>query len=230
MIRRNAPLFAMLGLLALGGCNRPAEVHYRVTVEVNDRGTIRSGSSVWAFALSKSALPLASAYNYRFRGEAVAVDLPGRGTLFALLSERLYPENLFGDFKRPKSGPPRFPDRVEDLRHIKTMTGASAELDCANPPWPGVSCPPLVRFRDPHNPATVEKVDPGNLAVNFGPGVKLGRVTVEITEDPVTVGIQEKLPWLSDYFDRRLDGNRYGNSGKISNMLGSGSFSTEIRK
>ncbi|MGE0776039.1 MAG: hypothetical protein AB7G25_04770 [Sphingomonadaceae bacterium] len=198
MIQRNTLLLAtsMFGFLTLAACNKPAEVHYRVTVDVNDRGTIRSGSSVWAFALSKSALPLASAYNYRFRGEAVAVDLPGRGTLFALLNGKLYPENLFGDFRRPRSGPPRFSDRVEDLRHIATMVGESAELDCVNPPWPGVSCPELVRFRDASDPTTIEKVDPGSLVGSFGTDVRLSRIAVQITDDPVTeTRIAQRLPY-----------------------------------
>jgi len=59
------------------------------------------------------------------------------------------------------------------------------------------SMPLLVRFRDPNDPKTVERVDPNDLAASFGAGVKLTRATVEITDDPLTTGIEKRLPWLA---------------------------------
>ncbi len=233
--QRLQPIWFVISITAamlVSGCNRSAEVRYRVTVEVNDRGVVRSGSSVWAFTLSKSVLPLASAYNPRFRGEAVAVDLPGRGTLFALLSEtgKMYPENLFGDFRRPRSGPPRFASRVEDLRHVAGLIGTSADLNCTNPPWLGVQCPQMVRFRDIAKPNTVEEVKFNDLPSAFGRGVSLKRVRIEITDADVTTGIGRRLGWLPLYYDRRLDGERYGKGTSVANGLSSGTFSTEVSK
>jgi hypothetical protein len=233
MITRRLAIGGLLlvSSLAVCGCNRPVEVRYRVTVEVDDGGTVRTGSGVWSFALEKSALPLASPYNSRFRGEAIPVDLPGRGTLFALVDGvRMYPENLFGDMGRSRTGPPRYSDRIEDLRHIQTMIGVRADLVCVNPPWLGVRCPTLARFGDIRLPVTVEEVDPGNLTASFGPKVRLKRVSIQITDDPITTGIQKIIPWLPEYYDKRLDGNRYGKNTLFSNSLSSGSFSTEIRK
>lgn len=205
MINYRVAIALFVGLF-LAGCERSAEVRYRVTVEVNDKGTIRSGSSVWAFKLTKSIMPLASPYNPEFRGEAVSVELPGRGTLFALVKDvEMYPENLFGDLRRPRPGPPQFSDRVKDLHHIKGMIGASATLDCVNPPWIGVSCPTLVRFRDKNDPKTIEVVDPSNMAASFGKDVRLIRVTVQITSDPVTTGIEKTLPWLNNLGQYRED-------------------------
>ena len=225
---RNVTLFTILCSLGLAACNRPAEVHYRVTVEVNDRGTIRSGSSVWAFALSKSALPLASPYNPHFRGEAVAVDLPGRGTLFALVqgeTVKTYPENLFGNLQRSQADQSLSSDRIEDLRRIKAMLGSSEELVCTDPPWIGLSCPMLVRFRDSRAPETVEKVDPADLVASFGPDVKLQRVTVKITDDPVTVGIQKKLPWLQNLHGSYINGASTRRNAPLG--LQQGDFTTE---
>jgi hypothetical protein len=201
---------ALIALLVVGSslaaCNQPVEVRYRITVEVNDRGTIRSGSSVWSFALAKSLLPLASKYNYRFRGEAVAVKIPGRGTLFALVdSGAMYPENLFGDLRRPTINPPQFPDRVEDLRHIKRMDGATEALNCVNPAWIGIICPKLIRFRNIEDPRTIKVVSPRNLAEYFGNGVSLRKITVRITNDSVTTGITKVLPWLNDMSRYRTD-------------------------
>lgn len=204
---RAIPVLLLAGL-SLAGCNRSAEVRYRVTVAVDDRGVVRSGSGVWSLTLTKSIAPLVSPYKSRFQGEAVAVELPGRGTLFALFkSVEMYPENLFGDLRRPRTGPPRFSDRVEDLQHIKEMAGASARLDCINPPWIGVKCPTLIRFRNMNDPTTIEVIDPSGLSESFGKDVHLKSVTVQITDDPVTVGIEKVLPWLKNLSLYREDSN-----------------------
>ncbi len=52
----------------------------------------------------------------------------------------------------------------------------------------------LVRFRNIRDPSSVETVDPDNLAKSFGAGVRLKRITVQITDDPVTSGIDKRLP------------------------------------
>jgi hypothetical protein len=43
---------------------------------------------------------------------------------------------------------------------------------------------------------TVQRVNPLDLSSAFGAGVTLVHVTIETTEDPVTIGIDGKLPWL----------------------------------
>ena len=55
-----------------------------------------------------------------------------------------------------------------------------------------------MRFRDIRDLKSVEKVDPDNLAASFGKGVTLKRITVQLTEDPVTTDIGKRLPWLGD--------------------------------
>ena len=56
----------------------------------------------------------------------------------------------------------------------------------------------LARLRDPRDPATAERVDPTNLAATFGSGVRLVRVTAQITNDPLApTTIENKLPWSS---------------------------------
>ena len=42
----------------------------------------------------------------------------------------------------------------------------------------------------------VQRVDPANLAASFGPGIRLKRITVEVTDDDVTTGIEKRLQWL----------------------------------
>ncbi|MCA9423137.1 MAG: hypothetical protein KC592_19110 [Nitrospira sp.] len=57
--------------------------------------------------------------------------------------------------------------------------------------------PLLVTFSDITDPKTVQQVDPTNQAATFGPGVVLKRITLEITDEPVTEGkIEQILPCL----------------------------------
>lgn len=58
--------------------------------------------------------------------------------------------------------------------------------------------PMLVTFGDLGDPTSVARVDPDDLAASFGEGVSLKRVTVELTDDPVTKGIEERLPTPDD--------------------------------
>jgi hypothetical protein len=39
---------------------------------------------------------------------------------------------------------------------------------------------------------------PGNDNLLGGPGVRLKRITAEITDAPVTDGIERRLPWLAE--------------------------------
>jgi hypothetical protein len=54
--------------------------------------------------------------------------------------------------------------------------------------------PQLVHFRDVRDPKSVAAVDPAHLDAAFGPGVRLKRITVQVTGDPVTRGIEGRLP------------------------------------
>jgi hypothetical protein len=56
--------------------------------------------------------------------------------------------------------------------------------------------PMLVWFSDARDPKTVELVDPTDIGARLGPGVRLTRATLETTREPVTTGIERKLPWL----------------------------------
>jgi hypothetical protein len=59
--------------------------------------------------------------------------------------------------------------------------------------------PWLVTFSNISNPASVQAVNPDNLASYFGPGYKLKSIVLEKTDEPVSGGISHKLQWLGDY-------------------------------
>lgn len=190
--------------MVLSACSNNAEVRYKVTVEVDDNGMQRTGSSVMSFALSKPTVALVSPYNAKFRGEAVAVDLGNGRTLFALLVDeqgdgggiQMLPERLFRDLS---SGS----ERVRNIKDIASNEGLVRDVPRF---WPAISdsrepmvqYPLLVRFRSPDQPESIEAVAPDALEQAFGPGVRLKRITAEITDAPVTDGIKRRLPWLAE--------------------------------
>jgi hypothetical protein len=86
----------------------------------------------------------------------------------------------------------------------------------------------LVTFTDIDDPKSVQRVDPANLAASFGPGIRLKRITVEVTDDDVTTGIEKRLRWLPKHRNVSFAGNRYTVDNSLADNLFMGDFSTEI--
>ena len=133
----------------------------------------------------------------RVRAEATVIDLGSRGLLFATLADedRLRAANTHAT----SLGCQIFPREQFD-GHIDAGTSPNGEyaayLDGLNKQKPRKDVPlkylpMLVRFRDTHNPRSVERVDPSDLAASFGAEVKLDGMSVEITDAPVSKGINE---------------------------------------
>jgi hypothetical protein len=96
--------------------------------------------------------------------------------------------------------------------------------------------PMLVTFGDIDDPTSVQRVDPENLAATFGAGVRLKRITLTITDDPLTEKIEGVLGWYSEYWNNsyRLAGERrIANRNSLEDLpgtLGPGSFKVRARK
>lgn len=225
-----------LALTVLFGCGERensdqwAEVRYRLSVEVETPEGVRSGSSVWRFALSRPAVALASPYSPKFAGEAVAVDLSGGRTLFALVkNQEMLPERYFRQFNAGDGG-----DRIANIRSIASRKGKKYQLRCrlggenaqsAEATKPEHDCPIMVTFKDINDPISVMLVDPNDLAASFGKGYQLKAITVEVTDEVVTTGIEKRLGWLSEYPEPRLDPNYKGSSNpSLSQQLSHGDF------
>ncbi len=78
---------------------------------------------------------------------------------------------------------------LDDVDHLSRMRD-TVELTPSQLPM-------LVRFRNIHDPRTVERVNPDDLGAIFGPGVRLLHATIAITADPVTTGTVKQLEWLN---------------------------------
>lgn len=136
-------------------------------------------------------------------GEAVVVDLGSHGILFATLAdERALRSGGMGMYNGASV------QFAQEAFHGKVGSGILSKDDYTayleemkrRKPRGEVSfgnLPVLVRFSDLSDPSSVVQVAPSDLAASFGPGVKLKRAFLEITEDPPTTGIEAWLPWLA---------------------------------
>jgi hypothetical protein len=207
-------------LLVLAGCNpfpQTWEWNQKLIVEVTTPEGLRSGSAVSNVKWGEPGIH--GHYKTDYRGEATAVDLGERGILFALIGEgtkQIAAYTLHEVLGERRADYEKLFPKIEQFRGKRDV--------------PRERYPLLVTFDDISDPATVKRVDPDDLAGSFGPGVSLKRITLSITDEPVTEGEVEKvLGWLGDHYDKRLDGNRYGTinaTNRLANDLSAGSFDT----
>ena len=197
--------------------------HQKMTLEVEAEGQLYTGSSVVKVRVKESE-PLTKQLGYPLhfgaKGEAAFVELPGSRYLFALLDEG-----------PPDSGPQTnalniFKDQLprKGLERFAVLSTSRFKTDI-----PRSHYPLLVTFTDITDPKTVQKVEPDNLEMIFGPGVSLKRITLEITDEPVTEGkIESVLGWWCDFRKKRARLNGSTSIGiadnELSNNLGPGSF------
>jgi hypothetical protein len=228
------------GALALGGCglgpDPTPDYRYRLTVEIDTPEGLKTGSSVIEVDtnVGRSTMePSGTAIRTRVRGQAAEVDLGQRGVLFALLRSKddvdfaarimflLAPKGtLDGD---PYLG--RFANMLEMKEPIE-LPSTQKKINPSLAEMKGR--PMLVTFTDLSDPTSVAEDDPDDLAATFGKGVRLKRITVQITDDPVTTGIEKRLAWLPNYYDKMLNGQRINTTyaeSRLANDLSQGDFS-----
>ena len=195
-------------LLVLAGCNlfpQTWEWNQKLTVEVMTPEGLRSGSAVTNVRWQEKN----SSGNYpgSYRGEAAAVEVADGKYLFALIGEGTrYIALLTFEGERDR------PAGITEAG-FAAVAGVRGNREVSRERYPL-----LVTFGDISDPATVKLVDPENLAAIFGPGVSLKRITLTITDEPVTKGEVEKvLPWWGNLtepiggdVDRRYGEPLYG--------------------
>lgn len=206
---------------------------YRMTVEVETPEGLKTGSAVREVSVTESPrLTPEMTASRKLKGEAVAVDLGKRGVLFALLSGDDAYRVVYNAFPFEGAHAP------EAIRYYRNLENVKAELKPRDYPL-------MVTFNDAHDPTSVKIVYASelnwqeskgfhkvydvtdNFEVVFGKEVKLKRVWIEMTDDAVTKGVREWLPWLHEYRSKRLDGRRIETieaENRLANSLGMGSF------
>lgn len=217
-------VFCAIAASTLAGCGSKETVRYKMTVEIQTPEGIKSGSAVReVIGRTPPSIPMLGEDrgSISVRGEAVAVGLPDGQTLFALLTG--------------PSGETDYAATVP-LRVNGNLTDSIIEL------WPkapvhvhnpqGLAQPPmLVRFRDISEPKSVEKVEPDSLEVSFGQGVKLMRITIQRTVEPVTTGIEERLKKLGIEPNHSLDNDfKMTTNPTLAQSLGYDDFAKGLNK
>lgn len=164
---------------------------FRMAVVVDTPTGLKTGTSVYEISAGKrwQILPDARSRAVSIKGEAVAVDVAPGKTLFALLKTHAHFESMMG--LSMETLDPQF---TKDYDVVATA-GRLAARDGNDPPVEVApdNYPMLVTFADPGDPTSVALVDPDDLAATFGEGMSLKRITVEVTHDPVTNGIEKRL-------------------------------------
>lgn len=190
---------ALLAALFIGDqirINRPGH-KYRLTISVETPDGVKSAAGVMSVHPDRG-------YSRRgqtaTRGDAVFVDLGGGRNLVALLAHIDTTLDLDGinyvALRAYKAA-----GRNPSFNEMSRMTGAA--------PVTGALIPVLVAFADPGDPATMRAVAPDDLEATFGKGFRLQAVSAEVVPnglwpldfggplgEPVTRGIETKLPWL----------------------------------
>jgi hypothetical protein len=245
-MRRRAFLLVLAGAMATSFLPRCAfaedkapDYRYRLTVEVDTPEGVKTGSSVIEVKQNigrSGSSPLHSQIYRHANGEAVAVDLSGGKTLFALLRSDNDIEWAAQVMHRvaPKIDGETSDEAFDNILLIK----GTVELPRTFPPVAWIpersAYPMMVTFGDLADPTSVAEVDPDDLAASFGEGVRLKRITVELTDDPVTTGIEERLGWLDEVGRARgsLIPNppKYLSEAKPIDLVSPNDFSTELFK
>jgi hypothetical protein len=229
MMRRTFGLAGIFMLLTLSACSdRLPSIKYRMTVELETPQGPRSSYSIVeidpkVFTTLQSTGGVDVKFN--IKAEAVAIDLPRHGTLFALLRTNDLGDSdlLIGSLQY--AGLHVSPEGTA-ADHWRRVFSALANSDAK---WelPPNRLPMFVRFQDLADPTSIEVVDPLHLDRAYGPGFRLKRVMIEIVKEPgIRGGIVARLPWLKG-LHTTLDGSQLTTSNKPANYLSSIDFVRE---
>ena len=193
---------------------------YKMTVEVETPEGIKTGSAVREISNSSSPIDLPDVGNpAENSGEAVVVDLGDRGTLFVLISDKSDNE-FYQAIPSPGYGGTT-PKAIEYYSNLEP--GVRGELTRMRPK--------MVTFEDMNDPKSVRLVfSESHESITddfeevFGEGVRLRQIMIETTDEPMTWGIKNLLPWL-----QKLQGG-YLHGGKTSRGAPFGLYGGNFRK
>lgn len=190
-------------------------VRYRLTLIVNDNGKQFAGSSVIQVRPIYPSRPNLELPLYTgVKGEAVVIDLKEKGVLFGLLKSENDDDYAYNIIFKSYLGNFELKQYRKGRAYAIDRLGPKKDLDINN-------LPTLVHFQDISNPDTMEKVDPNNLEKVFGKGVKLVSATIEMVDEPVTMGIEKYLKWMAKVKESAYSGEDQMKAIDVKNIFGS---------
>jgi hypothetical protein len=171
---------------------------YRLSVEVETPDGLRSGSSVVEVRYEMFPKLLTERDHIsRVFGESVFVDLGQGKNLIALLAagpsgeDVDYPGRIVFLTFNLDGNDPNTPKRLPQLRGKRDLDIYHSSLYEITKRF----LPTFVTFRDLKDLSTARIAPPGLFGEIFGAGFKMRNVSIEMTSDPVTSGIEEKMLW-----------------------------------
>jgi hypothetical protein len=203
--RQLLPMVAMPFLPFTSGCtpSQKATVRFRVIATVEVDGQKVEGSTVMEVAYSRvtgSAIGTGGAST--LYGEAMILDLKGKGTVFVLPRQhtedgslsQLYEDGVLTSLGIDGGIGVISDENFEKLRNAKGRRPFF--IGYRSRP---TLLPAFVAFRDEKIPRTIYEVDPRNIGRSF-PGVRFVSLDIEFTDAPVTKALKQRLPWLVSAF------------------------------
>jgi hypothetical protein len=185
-----AILLSLTSAFAADPIDAPSSFRYKVTVRIETPDGIKTGSAVREAnsiripaGASSAAKRTAQA---EYEGEAVTIDLGKQGVIFALVDH--------------STG---FGISAEQLKLFPMSKDIKTGAKISVPPE---DYPNFARFDDLNDPLT-------RKGVEFTDTLKVKDITIEITDGPVTQGLQKYLPWvpcLSRWSDDFVNQARHG--------------------
>jgi hypothetical protein len=194
---------ALLAALVIGDqirINRPAH-KYRLTIEVETPEGRKSASGVVAVHPDRSYTRRGQT---RTLGDAVFVDLGQGRNLVALLAHLDNHKLVLDDINYVAL-------RAYGAAAGKRVPFSEMSRQTGTVPVKGEVIPLLISFADPARPGTAQLVAPDDAEAVLGKGSRIQGISAEVVPngywpldfggalgEPVTRGIEARLPWLKD--------------------------------
>lgn len=189
-------------------------LRYRLTVVVDTPQGVRTGSSVVEVKgyLSRAFPgPEAGGPRLHSRGEATPVKLTDGRYVFVVFASGASTRRTFTMLTAPFADqlPPKSSDRSANGKSMMEQFRALAEAKGVRQVNPQ-DYPVIATFTDLTNPYSI-RIAPASEISTILPGHRVLRMTVEITDDPVSNSIRQILPWIlcKDIGFLNKDVNRY---------------------
>ncbi len=218
----------------IAGCTSPTYTYrYKLTLEALVDGEVMRASNVVEVGYY---LDIANSSHGEMRGEALYFDLgAGRRPLIALLGRRPRPADKRDDCHWGENGPRCLNTlygtaklawnyksrRLDGFSDLARQRGAR-DIDPK-------SLPDLVTFADINDSKTVIEVDPEFPSRALASDFSWRRITIEITDDPLTRGIETRLTWLVG-LKTSLGGKKLVDTNSLADNLGKGSFKRDLAR
>jgi hypothetical protein len=149
------------------------------------------------------------------QGEAVVLELAGRGTVYVLsmvMTDEGWGTGSIWNEQVALAVGIKGGVHQEDLSRFKELLGRFSYI----PGIKGTTLPVMVTFKDEADFRSVYRVLPEDFSKHFGAGVKFLSVEFEVTDEPLTEVLAERLPVLQakakaipEHLNRDSNGNLF---------------------